>query len=269
MGFQTTRRTGGGKIYAHMSDGNIVVPASEGESVGEIEAESRENKYGKVVWELHFPSFTGHLVSAEIREHEEFGDKLVLKMLDKTASKKDPYREIYLDMQLSSDYAKRFFMRMENMDLSGPIGVMPYHVEHDKKPGKFRNGCNFYAGEISKDTKIEEAIDRDDVPEMVQIKHKGKLTWDDTDQLEFLKEKFEEWKQTAFPEDDSDGADDSDQEEDEDEPPHPAKKAANAKAAGKAVLESKKSKPATKPKKKAKVEEEDDEDEDEDDEEDF
>src|SRR6187551_1724960 len=133
MGFQTNKARGGGKIFAHMSEGNIVVPSSEGEEVGEIEAESRENKNGKIVWELHFPSFTGHLVGAEIKEHHEFGDRLMLHMIDKSASKKDKYREIYLEMPLSSDYAKRFFMRMENMDLTGPIGVSPYHVEHDKK----------------------------------------------------------------------------------------------------------------------------------------
>lgn len=273
MGFQTTKGGRGGKVFAHISDGAITVPSSEGEAVGEIEAESRENKNGRIVWELHFPSFTGHLVAAEIKEHAEYGDKLVLKMIDKTASKKDPYREIFIEMQLSSSYAKNFFMRMDNLDLTGPIGIRPYCMDHDTKPGKFRKGLTLYAGEIAKENKIEEAIDRDDVPEMEKKKVKGKMVWDDSEQIEYLREKFEEWRVDAFPEDDSDGADtddepDEDQEED-DEPEHPAKTKANAKAAGKAVVSAKsKVQPKAKTKAKPKRKDDDDEDEDEDEDED-
>lgn len=276
MGFQTTK-FGSGKTYAHISDGFIAVPCGEDDSVGEIEAESRENKNGKIVWELMFPSFTGHIVGAEIKEHDQYGDKLVLHLIDKEASKKDKYREVYLELPLTSPYSKHFFMRMGNMDLSGPIGIRPYHMPHDTKPGKFKNGVSFYAGSIAKDNKIEEFIDRDDVPEMERKKVKGKVIWDDSEQIDYLREQFEEWVKDAFPEDDSDGADTEDEDEDEDdeeEAVHPAKRKANAKAAGKAAKEGMKSKTKekvkAKPKKKVKDEDEDeDEDEEEDEDDDF
>ena len=88
-------------------------------------------------------------------------------------------------MPFSSSYAKSFLKRLPNIDFSKDVVLRGYDIL-DKEKGRIK-----YYLVPRQDGKIESAYTKENpngFPDMQKIKVKGKDVWDDTDQLEFLRD---------------------------------------------------------------------------------
>jgi hypothetical protein len=157
-----------GQIYLSVFSGKLTrrVPADTEGSV------SRENKNGKVVHELTYDKLSGILTGIEFREGD-YGREIHFCIEDCP----DTYR---LQLPFSSKVAKSIIMRLPNCDLSAPLDI---HTGWDKEKE------STFAWIVQNGSKVLSAYTKENpggLPPMEQIKVKGKDTWDDSKQLEFL-----------------------------------------------------------------------------------
>lgn len=135
----------------------------------------RTNKNNKVVHEESYDKITGIITGITTREHEEYGKFWDITLTDGG----DTYK---LQFKYSSGYASAFLKALPNADLSKPLTIIPkMTVEGDKKKTTlFLNQGG---------TALKWAYTKDNpngLPQMVQVKVKGQLQWDDSDMMEFL-----------------------------------------------------------------------------------
>jgi hypothetical protein len=135
-------------------------------------AVSRENKKGDTVWELTYDNLSGMLIGVEFRDGD-YGKEIHFLVEDGI----DVYK---LQCPFSSAIAKSFVSRLPNCKLKEPIEI---RTGWDKEKEK---GFSY----IKQDGKtVPSAYSKDNpngLPPMIKQKVKGKETWDDSDQLEFL-----------------------------------------------------------------------------------
>jgi hypothetical protein len=164
------------KIYLTLSNGRIVRQhqnAIEGVTV------ARENKNGKTVHEEFFSSLTALITNIRSKD-TDFGKVWEIEM-------KDGDDDFLISFNYSSRYANNFFRALENVDLSMPVKFAPWSMKDKQDPTRLVIGLSLY----QLGTKIEFKYTKDhpgDMPQMEQVKRKGKLEWDDTKQLEFFEE---------------------------------------------------------------------------------
>lgn len=142
---------------------------------------------GKTIYEVKVDQITGQLIDCKIK-NGNYGKEFQL-IFDVTEDEHSP--EFYaLDFKFNSS-GKTLLKRLPNIDLSQDLALVCYTIDDVKKKGEPVK--NYYAvpyqGEISKAGKVQPAYTRETpngFPELKQIKVKGKNTWDDSDQLEFM-----------------------------------------------------------------------------------
>jgi hypothetical protein len=137
----------------------------------------RVNKNGKTVHEEIFTSITAMISNIQSKD-TTFGKVWEIELTDNG--------ETYvLSFNYSSRYTNNFFRALPNVDLSQPVKIAPWSMADKKDSSKTVIGLS-----ISQDgQKVPFKWDKDnpgELPEMQQIKRKGKLEWDDTKQLEFF-----------------------------------------------------------------------------------
>ena len=172
MGLET-REAG---TYITILGGKFCQRVKEG-SEGAVE---RINKMNVKVYERFYDSFTGTLVNIKVKEGGEYGDQWVLTMKDKD----DMY---FIQLPYSNSYAKALLKMLPNIDLSKPFKMSPSLKEVDGK-----NQSSLFVNQDG--VAIKHAYTKDmpnGLPQMVQKKVSGKLVWDDTDVLDFLKNMVE------------------------------------------------------------------------------
>ena len=136
----------------------------------------RVNKNGKTVHEEFYDSLTGRIVSIEAKDDGDFGKKWEVLLEDRAGER------FKLKMSYISGYSGAFLKTLPNVDLSKEVTLIPNLKEEDgkKKTTMF----------VKQDGRaLKHFYNRDNrhgLPEMVQVKVKGKMTWDDSDQMEFL-----------------------------------------------------------------------------------
>jgi len=138
-------------------------------------ATSRVNKIGKTVSEKYYDNFTGKLVSIKTTDGN-YGKQWVFGFQDSG--------EVYnLQLGYTNSFAKNIIKMLPNADLSKEMKVQPQtKVEADgtKKSSIF----------ISQDgVSLKHFYTKDNpngLPQMKQVKIKGALVWDDSDQMVFL-----------------------------------------------------------------------------------
>lgn len=137
-------------------------------------AKSRINKMNKEVWELFYDSFTGVLFDIKVRD-SEYGKTWNIIFKDG--------EEFYtIQLPYSGAMSSAFLKMLPNIDVSRPIQLSPQQKEVD---GKTKSSLFINQN----GTHIKHAYTRDvpnGLPPLKKITVKGKETWDDSDQLEFL-----------------------------------------------------------------------------------
>lgn len=142
---------------------------------------------GKTIYEVFVDTITGQIVEIKVREGD-YGKSFQI-LIDVTEDEHTP--EFFaVDFRFNST-GKSLLKKLPNIDLSKDVALVGYAIDGTNSKGEAVT--NYYAvpyqGEISKAGKVLPAYTKEEpngYPEMVQKKVRGKNTWDDTDQLEFL-----------------------------------------------------------------------------------
>ena len=142
---------------------------------------------GKTIYEVFVDTITGQIVEMKVREGD-YGKSFQI-LIDVTEDDLNP--EFFaVDFRFNST-GKSLLKKLPNIDLSKDVALVGYAIDGTNSKGEAVK--NYYAvpyqGEISKAGKVLPAYTKEEpngYPEMVQKKVRGKNTWDDTDQLEFL-----------------------------------------------------------------------------------
>lgn len=136
----------------------------------------RTTKTGKIVFEKFYDYIDGIITGIETRE-SEYGKSWLVSLLDEETGQTQ-----VLQFNYSSGYSAAFLKALPNVDMSKKVKITPkLTIEGDKKKttvflNQGGNACKW-------------AFTRDNpngLPELKQIKVKGKITWDDSDVMEFL-----------------------------------------------------------------------------------
>ena len=135
----------------------------------------RTNKLGKVVFEKFYDSFTGKLINIKTQDGNGYGKNWIFDF-------KDSGEVYHLQLSYSNSFATAFLKMLPNIDLTKEMKISPSIKEVDGK-----NKSSLFVNQDG--IAIKHAYTKDvpnGLPQMVQVKVKGDLVWDDTDRIEFL-----------------------------------------------------------------------------------
>lgn len=171
MGLQKSE--GSHTIYLSVADGNLVRQHKQANA----DTVERITKTGKQVFEEHFKDLKAKLVDLETREND-YGKQWQLKF-------KDGEDNYIIQIPYSSRYASSFLKALPNVDLTEPVRFMPWSMQDKNDATKKVTGITLYqtGGKIASFYSKENP---NGLPEMKQVKIKGKMTWDDSELTEFL-----------------------------------------------------------------------------------
>ena len=178
MGLQ---KNSGGATYLSIADGKIVRSHKEAKQGVTI---SRVTKSGKTVHEEKFDSITGRIVGLKPHEND-FGKQWHLSFTDGEES-------YIVTMPYSSRYSTSFLKALPNIDLSKDVKLMPWSMTDKNDASKKVTGITMWQNDGNGFVKIAPAFTKEQpngLPQMVQVKVKGVMTWDDSDMMEFLEAK--------------------------------------------------------------------------------
>jgi hypothetical protein len=178
------------KIYYNVMNGKVVRSYGKVKPEQEIEGlTARINKKQDTVYEVNHDAVSGRIKSIGLIESTDYGDKLELVLTDFE-------EESNVQMMFSGNYAKSFMMRMHNINPTQDITIVPYSFV-DRETGKTRTGLTIYQGGLEAENKITPTWTKDnpgELPTLEKIKVKGKETWDDSKQLEFLTKELKKFQ---------------------------------------------------------------------------
>ncbi len=142
----------------------------------------RITKTGKVVYEKFYDFIDGVITGIETREND-YGKNWLVSLLDEETGQTQ-----VLQFSYSSGYSAAFLKALPNVDLSKKVKITPkLTIEGDKKKTTvfINQGGAACKWAYTKDNP-------NGLPELKQIKVKGKITWDDSDVMEFLEKMVNE-----------------------------------------------------------------------------
>lgn len=158
-------------VYLTIGDGKIVRRFSQPTA----ESVTRTNKENKVVHEEIYKGWKGRIIDIEFKDHKDYG-RFVNVTID------DGNELAILQMKQGSGYATAFLKTLPNIDLSADVLISPsMKMEGDKKK------VSLFVNQGG--TALKWAYTKDEpngLPQLKQIKVKGKLQYDDSDIVEFL-----------------------------------------------------------------------------------
>lgn len=169
--------------YYSVSNGKIVRSFGGNRPEG-IQTTERVNKNGNTVYEQMFDFIRGRVVGATLKAHEEYGDNIELTIYD-------GIEKANLQIKFDSAYGRSFLYKIPNCNFENEITIKPYSFV-DKETGKNVLGL-FILDPIEKVPNFYTKDKPNGLPPMKEVTFKGKKTWDNTDQIKFLKERFEEF----------------------------------------------------------------------------
>lgn len=134
----------------------------------------RTTKTGKQTFEKFYDYIDGVITNIETRE-SEYGKSWLVSLLDGETTQ-------VLQFNYSSGYSAAFLKALPNVDLIKKVKITPkLTIEGDKKK------TTVFINQGGKACKWAFTKDNPNgMPELTQIKVKGKLTWDDSDCMAFL-----------------------------------------------------------------------------------
>lgn len=221
MGFKNDTRGG---VYIKVIDGKFKIRVPEDTKGAVPRVLDAGPNSGDTIYELVYSSYEGHIKKAWIDKTGKYGATFNLKMADSQDS-------VTITVPFSSRHAKKFFAVMDNINLDKQVELSAFKIPKKDRDGKVVKDEYIHGWTVKQQNEaVEFAIQKEDIPEMVKVRLKGKDNWDDSAQLEFFEEKFNEWKEANFSEDDYEDKktpsskskkdeDDSDSDDEEDDIP--------------------------------------------------
>lgn len=177
-------------IYLSVSNGKLVRQLKEATK----DTTSRINKVGKTVNEEFYKDLTGIITKIDTKEND-YGKQWQIVFTDG----EDKYM---VQMPYSSRYSSSFLKALPNVKQGEVVRFMPWEMADKNDASKRVNGITMYQDQDGNGmTKVLSAFTKDEpngLPQMKQVKVKGKLTWDDSDMMAFLEEKALAWTK-SFP----------------------------------------------------------------------
>lgn len=174
-----------GTIFLSVANGKLV---QQHKQATENTVE-RVNKVGKTVYEESYKDLTGIITKIETKENN-FGKQWQIVFTDG--------EERYMvQMPYSGRYSSSFLKALPNVQPGVPVRFMPWEMQDKNDPNKKVTGVTLYQDQDGNgQTKILPAYTKEDpngLPEMKQVKVKGKMTWDDSEMMSFLEEAAKDW----------------------------------------------------------------------------
>ncbi len=173
MGLENNNRA----IFLSIGDGKITrrVQAPTKDS------KQRTTKQGKVVNEEIYDAISGIITDIKVYDHKDFGKFWNIYLQDG--------EDIYvLQTNYSGGYSSAFLKALPNVNLAERVRIIPsLKVEGTKKKVTLFVNQGGHA--------LKHAYTKDNpngLPQMVQVKVKGVLQWDDSDMMEFLEKMVNE-----------------------------------------------------------------------------
>jgi hypothetical protein len=137
----------------------------------------RANKNSKVVHEEFYDFLDGVITSITTKEHADYGKFWVVNLKDVETG-----QDQILQFNYSSGYANGFLKALPNVDLSSKVKLSPSAKVEDGK-----TKTTLFINQHGKAIKWYYTKETPNgIPELKQQKVKGKITWDDSDIMEFL-----------------------------------------------------------------------------------
>lgn len=158
-------------VYLSIGDGKITKRVKQQTDI----SQSRTLKNGTTIHEEIYDGVSGIITGIKTHEHPSFGKFWNVTIQDG--------EEIYtLQMNYSGGYASAFLKTLPNVDLSKRVRFSPsMKIEGDKKK------VTLFLNQDGKALKhFYTKENPNGLPQMVQIKVKGKMQWDDSAMMDFL-----------------------------------------------------------------------------------
>jgi hypothetical protein len=173
-------------IYVNVSNGKIVRYVKEATAA----SKSRVNKNGVTVNEEIYDAVSGYLKDIKTRDREGFGKEWQIFL-------QNGENTFIVSMNYSSAYASSFFKALPLADLTQKLTLTPWQKED--KEGKKKSSIYIKDGkhfdEHGKEISVPWLYTKDNpngLPQLKQVKVKGVVTWDDSDQMEFFENYVQE-----------------------------------------------------------------------------
>jgi hypothetical protein len=177
-------------VYLSIGDGKITKRVKQPTDI----SQSRTLKNGNVIHEEIYDGVSGIITDIKTHDHPSFGRFW-------NVSIQDGEEKYILQMNYSGGYASAFLKTLPNVDLTKRVRFSPsMKIEGDKKK------VTLFLNQDGKALKhFYTKENPNGLPQMVQIKVKGKLQWDDSDLMSFLERMvvndiFPKLSKTATPE---------------------------------------------------------------------
>jgi hypothetical protein len=163
-------------IYYTISDGRICRQHREPVE-GSV---TRVNKTGRTVHETFHKALKGKITDIKVKDGD-YGKQWIVTIQDETGQNEQ------LQFQYSSGYANGFLRALPNVDLSKEVVIAPnLQIKDDKKKTTIFLSQLDEAGKWSALKWYYSKETNNEIPELKQIKVKGKITWDDSELMEFF-----------------------------------------------------------------------------------
>ena len=176
--------------YYSVKNGKVVLSLGKEEPQVMEGVQMRVNKNGETVYEIVNDYIAGHIVDLDLQQPPE--DKPDYKELMLITMESDGTKAI-VQIPFDSAYGRGFLNSASGIDFSDPVELEPYKYT-DKKAGREKMGC----GVIQYGKQLPWTMGTRDnpggVPELEEVEFKGKKAWDNTKQLAFYHEFYEELK---------------------------------------------------------------------------
>ncbi len=178
-----------GITYLTVSNGKLVRQVKEATK----DSVSRVNKMGRTVNEVTYRDLTGVIENIETKEND-YGKQWHVTFIDG----EEKYQ---VQMPYSGRYSSSFLKALPNISRSEPVKFMPWEMVDNKDSSKKITGVTCYQNDGDGFVKIKPAYTREEpngLPEMKQVKIKGKTAWDDSDLMIFLEDYARRWIGSAI-----------------------------------------------------------------------
>lgn len=144
-------------------------------------SKERVNKKGATVHEEYYKGWKGKITGIAVRDHAEYG-----KFWNVTLTDDDG--DAILQMNYSSGYSQAFLKILPNIDLTADVNIVP-----DQREVNGKKKTTLFITQHGQPVKwYYTKDDPKGLPELKSIKIKGKMTYDDSDILEFLEKMVNE-----------------------------------------------------------------------------
>src|SRR5690606_20146358 len=114
------------------------------------------------------------------------------RQIELTLEAEEGHGKSVLNISFDSAYGRGFMYSIPGVDLDFPVEIEPYNY-FSKKKGREMTGLSI----IQHGEQLPWVYTKDNpngMPQLKQTTFKGKTAWDNTDQLRFLDEKFQEFR---------------------------------------------------------------------------